>query len=82
MTDVPRVLFVCTGNSAPSQEDPARATGTHAEVLEVFRRSRDEIEQLVKQFLGTINQIPGGSILKLTYAFPIDTIVGKHNTYR
>jgi arsenate reductase len=36
-------------------EDPARSTGTYADILEVFRRSRDEIEQLVKQFLGTIN---------------------------
>lgn len=32
-------------------EDPARATGSPEEIRAVFRRSRDEIEQLVRGFL-------------------------------
>ncbi|MBI3626154.1 MAG: arsenate reductase ArsC [Candidatus Rokubacteria bacterium] len=35
-------------------EDPARATGSPEEVREVFRRSRNEIEQLVQKFLGEV----------------------------
>ncbi len=35
-------------------EDPARATGSPEEVREVFRRSRDQIEQLVQKFLGQV----------------------------
>ena len=31
-------------------DDPAEATGTEQEVLQVFRRSRDEISQQVKRF--------------------------------
>lgn len=37
-------------------DDPARARGTPEEVLRVFRRSRDEIERLVLDFIG---RIPG-----------------------
>ncbi|MBI4609062.1 MAG: arsenate reductase ArsC [Candidatus Rokubacteria bacterium] len=32
-------------------EDPARATGSPDEIREVFRRSRDEIERLVRELL-------------------------------
>jgi arsenate reductase len=35
-------------------DGPARARGTPQEVLEVFRRSRDEIEQLVQQLLTAV----------------------------
>jgi arsenate reductase len=34
-------------------EDPARATGPPGEIREVFRRSRDEIDRLVKEFLSS-----------------------------
>ena len=36
-------------------EDPAQATGSSEEVREVFRRSRDEIERLIKEFLSSFN---------------------------
>ena len=32
-------------------DDPAQATGSTEEVREVFRRSRDEMERLVREFL-------------------------------
>lgn len=35
-------------------EDPARATGSPEEVREVFRRSRNDIEQLVQKFLAEV----------------------------
>jgi arsenate reductase len=35
-------------------EDPAQATGSSEEIREVFRRSRDEIERLVKEFLSSV----------------------------
>lgn len=35
-------------------EDPAQATGSPEEVREVFRRSRDEIDRLVKDFLSSV----------------------------
>lgn len=35
-------------------DDPARATGSHEEVRAVFRRSRDEIENLVLKFLAEV----------------------------
>lgn len=38
--------------------DPADATGTEEEVLEVFRRSRDEIEQRVTDLLDRLGLLP------------------------
>ncbi len=38
-----------------SLEDPAQATGSPEEIREVFRRSRDEIDRLVKEFLSSID---------------------------
>ena len=35
-------------------EDPAAATGTEEEILEVFRRIRDEIRERMKLFLGSL----------------------------
>ncbi len=35
-------------------EDPAQATGSPEEIREVFRRSRDEIDRLVKEFLSSV----------------------------
>ncbi len=39
-------------------EDPAQSKGSSEEIREVFRRSRDEIEHLVGQFLTEIDQLP------------------------
>ncbi|MCH7569160.1 MAG: arsenate reductase ArsC [Deltaproteobacteria bacterium] len=38
-------------------EDPAQATGSPEEVREVFRRSRDEIDRLVIEFLFSFDSI-------------------------
>jgi len=35
-------------------EDPAQATGSPGEVREAFRRSRDEIDRLLKEFLSSV----------------------------
>lgn len=35
-------------------EDPAQARGTHQEIREVFRRSRDEVEALVRRLMAEI----------------------------
>jgi len=32
-------------------EDPAKATGTEAEIMNAFRKARDEIEQRVRKFI-------------------------------
>jgi len=37
-------------------EDPARATGTEAEILQVFRASRDDIRERVKTLLQGLQQ--------------------------
>jgi len=37
-------------------EDPARATGTEAEILQVFRASRDDIRERVKTLLKGLQQ--------------------------
>ncbi len=37
-----------------SLEDPAQATGSPGEVREAFRRSRDEIDRLIKEFLSSV----------------------------
>jgi arsenate reductase len=37
-------------------EDPARATGSPAEILAVFRRSRDEIDALVRNFIASVTR--------------------------
>ena len=36
-------------------DDPAQSKGSSQEILEVFRRSRDEIERLVREFLANLN---------------------------
>ena len=38
-------------------EDPAQATGSSEEIMEVFRRSRDEIKRLVKEFLSSFDSM-------------------------
>ncbi len=38
-------------------EDPAQATGSPEEVREVFRRSRDEIDRLVIEFLSSFDSM-------------------------
>jgi len=40
-------------------EDPARARGTPEEILAIFRRSRDEIEPLVRDFVGKVTRAGG-----------------------
>jgi arsenate reductase len=40
-------------------EDPARARGTSEEILAVFRRSRDEIEPLVRDLVGKVSRAGG-----------------------
>jgi arsenate reductase len=35
-------------------EDPASVEGTEEERLEAFRRSRDEIETMVRDFIATV----------------------------
>ncbi|TWT58742.1 Arsenate-mycothiol transferase ArsC2 [Thalassoglobus neptunius] len=37
-------------------EDPADATGTEAQKLEVFRRIRDEIKQKISEYLSSVSQ--------------------------
>ncbi len=38
-------------------EDPAKETGSSEEIREVFRRSRGEIERLVKEFLSSFDSM-------------------------
>ena len=38
-------------------EDPAQATGSPEEIREAFRRSRDEIDRLIKEFLSSVELI-------------------------
>lgn len=57
------VITVCEGEACPfftgeigmrlawGFEDPAEATGTDDEVLEVFRKVRDEIEESIQRFV-------------------------------
>ena len=42
-----------------SFEDPARAEGSHAERLEVFRRVRDQIESRITDFLAQQSSVMG-----------------------
>lgn len=42
-------------------DDPARAQGTVEEVLQVFRRSREEIDTLVRDFVAKVTAAQPGS---------------------
>ena len=57
MSTTTKVLFLCTRNSARSQmvswpvDDPASAEGPEEDRLRRFRAARDQIEQLVKDWV-------------------------------
>ena len=40
-----------------SLEDPAKATGTEEEIMNEFRRTRDEIEKRVKDFINEVKHV-------------------------
>lgn len=42
-----------------SLDDPARATGSEAEIMAVFRKSRDDIRQRVEDLIGRLAQDNG-----------------------